>query len=375
MQRIVPFLLLSAAVAWGQSPLSGSKPNIVLILADDLSFRDLGIWGQDKFRTPHLDALAAAGVRFTQAYAGAPECAPSRGTLMTGLHVGHAPIRSNRSARGQDHLYPEDITLAETLKRAGYATGFFGKWGIGLPGTPGTPDKQGFDVAFGFYDQRRAHTFFPRYLYANAERIDYPGNDGFDMDHMYLDNRTKPEVRDTRKHYTADGALIPPGVADPAQAVYSQAVIEERALQFVRQRRSNPFFPLLRNAIAARTADRRQSRRLQPARRFPDRRSQGVGGDGRAARRLRRPTGRAAQATRPLRRHPDRLRFRQRLLHVRLHGAGETLPRTGRTTRFSVTKARSGAANSRCWKAAFAFRSSCTSRKKSPPRSPAFPCG
>ena len=242
MQRIVPFLLLSAAAAWGQSPLSGSKPNIVLILADDLSFRDLGIWGQDKFRTPHLDALAAAGVRFTQAYAGAPECAPSRGTLMTGLHVGHAPIRSNRSARGQDHLYPEDITLAETLKRAGYATGFFGKWGIGLPGTPGTPDKQGFDVAFGFYDQRRAHTFFPRYLYANAERIDYPGNDGFDMDHMYLDNRTKPEVRDTRKHYTADGALIPPGVADPAQAVYSQAVIEERALQFVRQRRSNPFF-------------------------------------------------------------------------------------------------------------------------------------
>lgn len=241
MRRLAPFFLLSAA-AFGQSPLSGSKPNIVLILADDLSFRDLSIWGQSKFQTPHLDALAAAGVRFTQAYAGAPECAPSRGTLMTGLHTGHAPIRRNRSARGQDHLYPEDVTIAENLKRAGYATGFFGKWGIGLPGTPGTPDKQGFDVAFGFYDQRRAHTFFPRYLYANDKRIDYPGNAGFDMEHLYADNRTRPEARDTRKHYTADGMLIPPGVADPAKAVYSQAVIERRTLRFIEQPRSNPFF-------------------------------------------------------------------------------------------------------------------------------------
>ncbi len=242
MHRIVPFLLLSVAAAAGQSSLSGSKPNIVLILADDLSFRDLSIWGQDKFQTPHLNSLAAAGVRFTQAYAGAPECAPSRGTLMTGLHAGHAPIRRNRSARGQDHLYPEDITTAEILKQAGYATGFFGKWGIGLPGTPGTPDKQGFDVSFGFYDQRRAHTFFPLYLYENNRRIDYAGNSGFDMEHVYLDNRTKPEVRDTRKHYTAYGTLIPPGVEDPDQAVYSEAVIEERALQFVRQSRRNPFF-------------------------------------------------------------------------------------------------------------------------------------
>lgn len=235
MYRIVLLLLLTAAAAAGQ-------PNIVLILADDLSFRDLSIWGQDKFATPHLDALASAGVRFTQAYAGAPACAPSRGTLMTGLHTGHAPIRGNSSARGQDHLYPEDITLAEVLKQADYATGFFGKWGIGLPGTPGTPDKQGFDTAFGFYDQRRAHTFFPRYLYANDKKIHYASNDGFDMDHMYLDNRTPPEDRDTAKHYSADGALIPPGVEDPAQAVYSQAVIEQHALRFVKQQRPNPFF-------------------------------------------------------------------------------------------------------------------------------------
>ena len=244
MQRLLPLLLLllSLAAARAQLPLAGSKPNIVLILADDLSFRDLSIWGQDKYRTPNLDRLAAEGMRFSQAYAGAPECAPSRGTLMTGLHTGHAPIRRNSSARGQDHLYPGDITIAEVLKRAGYATGFFGKWGIGLPGTAGTPDKQGFDVSFGFYDQQRAHTYFPRYLYENGKKTNYSGNDGFDMEHMYLDNRTLPEARDAAKHYSAAGALIPPGIDDPASAVYSEAVIEEHVVKFIERHRRDPFF-------------------------------------------------------------------------------------------------------------------------------------
>ena len=235
-------LLLIPGALQAQPPLPGTKPNIVVILADDLSYRDLSIWGQIRFSTPNLDRLAAEGVRFTQAYAGAPECAPSRGTLMTGLHTGHASVRDNRSARGQDHLADSDVTISEMLKRSGYATGFFGKWGIGLPGTPGTPDKQGFDEAFGFYDQRRAHTFFPRYLYRNGRKVDYPGNFGFDMGHMYEDNQTPPGSRDSSAHYDSDGRLIPPGVRDRSQAVYSEDVLEEAAIGFVRRNRDRPFF-------------------------------------------------------------------------------------------------------------------------------------
>ena len=198
--------LLTMTPAKAQSTLSGSKPNIVVILADDLSYRDLSIWGQARFSTPNLDRLAMEGLRLTQAYAGAPECAPSRGTLMTGLHTGHA-------------------------------TGFFGKWGIGLPGTPGTPDKQGFDEAFGFYDQRRAHTFFPRFLYRNEQKIEYPGNFGFDMVHMYEDNRTPAKSRDSAAHYDSEGRLLPPGASEPSKAVYSEDVIEDAASAFVRRNR------------------------------------------------------------------------------------------------------------------------------------------
>lgn len=239
---LLPFTLLAAVPLQAQEPLAGRKPNIVLILADDLSYRDLSIWGQTRFSTPNLDRLAAKGLRFTQAYAGAPACAPSRGTLMTGLHTGHAPIRANHSARGQDHLADSDITIAEILKRSGYATGFFGKWGIGLPGTPGTPDKQGFDEAFGFYDQSRAHTFFPHYLFRNGQKIDYPGNLGFDMDHMYGENRKPAASRDAANHYDSEGHLIPPGIPDRSQAVYSEAVIEDAAIDFVKRYQEGPFF-------------------------------------------------------------------------------------------------------------------------------------
>ena len=226
----------------GQQRLAGSRPNIVFVLADDLSYRDLSAWGQRRFETPNLDRLAAEGLRFTQAYAGAPECAPSRATLMTGLHTGHASVRDNNSARGQDHLADSDVTIAEVLKEAGYTSGFFGKWGIGLPGTPGTPDNQGFDSSLGFYDQRRAHTFFPHYLYRNGAKVQYPGNFGFDMNHIYADNRTRAAARDSRTHYDREGNLLPPGIADPTKAVYSEEVIEAAALDFVRENSDGPFF-------------------------------------------------------------------------------------------------------------------------------------
>jgi len=165
-----------------KSTMSGTRPNILFILADDLSYRDLSCFGQVQFETPNLDRLCQTGLRFDNAYCGSPECAPSRGSLMTGLHMGHCRIRKNDSARGQDHLLASDLTIAEVLKKAGYTTGMVGKWGIGLPDTEGTPDKKGFDLAFGFYDQGRAHTYYPHYLYHNSEPIPIPENYGFDME-------------------------------------------------------------------------------------------------------------------------------------------------------------------------------------------------
>ena len=157
------------------------KPNILIIFSDDLSHSDLSCYGQKEFSTPNLDALALNGIRFTQAYSGSPECAPSRGSLMTGMHMGHCRIRANSSVRGQDHLLSEDVTVAEVLKGAGYTTGFIGKWGIGLPGTEGAPDKQGFDFSYGYYDQARAHGFFPHYLMRNGKPEPIPENYGFNM--------------------------------------------------------------------------------------------------------------------------------------------------------------------------------------------------
>src|SRR5918999_1551485 len=114
-------------------------PNIIFILADDLGRGHCGCYGQTKIRTPHIDRLAAEGMKFTQFYAGANVCAPSRSVLMTGLHTGHTPVRNNGLQR---YLYDEDVTVAEVLKKAGYATGGFGKWGLGLPDTPGVAVKQ-----------------------------------------------------------------------------------------------------------------------------------------------------------------------------------------------------------------------------------------
>ena len=145
-----------------------SKPNVLLIHADDLGYGDLGAYGQSRFDTPALDRLAREGVRFTQYYAGSTVCAPSRAALMTGLHTGHGWIRGN----GDIPLRPEDITLAEVLRDAGYRTAVIGKWGLGSPGTTGMPDRQGFQYAFGFLDHRHAHRQFTDHLYRNGARVD-----------------------------------------------------------------------------------------------------------------------------------------------------------------------------------------------------------
>jgi arylsulfatase A len=148
-------------------PQQGTKPNILLIQADDLGYGDLSAYGQAQFQTPSLDRLAREGIRFTQYYAGSTVCAPSRTTLMTGLHTGHAWIRGN----GDIPLREEDLTVAMSLRDAGYRTAVIGKWGLGGPGTSGQPDKKGFEYSFGFLDHRHAHRQYTDHLWRNGEEI------------------------------------------------------------------------------------------------------------------------------------------------------------------------------------------------------------
>lgn len=219
------------------------RPNIIFIFSDDLSYRDISCYGQEHFSTPNLDILAVNGLRFNNAYAGSPECAPSRGSIMTGMHMGHCRIRANRSARGQDHLEDEDITVAEVLKDAGYKTAFIGKWGIGLPGTEGTPDKQGFDYSYGYYDQARAHGFFPDYMMENGDTIFLTQNHGFNMRRVYQYNsRQIDSLDDVKNIYDENGILIPDGVIDPAKVSYSEDLFREAALKFISNNKDEPFF-------------------------------------------------------------------------------------------------------------------------------------
>ena len=236
MKYVVVMLMMLPFTGWAQD-----QPNIIFILADDMSYRDLSVYGQQRYQTPNLDQLAINGLRFTQAYAAAPECAPSRSSLMTGLHTGHGPIRMNSSARGQDHLYDEDLTIAEVLKSMGYRTGMTGKWGIGVPGTEGVPYLQGFDYTFGFYDQTRAHTYLPDYLWENDQKVLYPQHVGFEMMRRY-----DYDGNQAQNSYDESGRLYVPELADPGNYRYSQNEIEDRALRFIEQNNPNdtgePFF-------------------------------------------------------------------------------------------------------------------------------------
>ncbi|MFZ4596793.1 MAG: sulfatase-like hydrolase/transferase, partial [Verrucomicrobiaceae bacterium] len=157
-----------------------AQPNLIFILSDDLAQGDLGCYGQKLIQTPNLDRMAAEGTRFTQGYCGTSVCAPSRTSLMTGLHMGHSPVRANREIQpeGQLPLPEETFTVAMLLKQAGYATACAGKWGMGMFDTTGSPLRKGFDHFFGYNCQRHAHSYFPTYLYNDDQRFDLPGNTG-----------------------------------------------------------------------------------------------------------------------------------------------------------------------------------------------------
>jgi arylsulfatase A-like enzyme len=180
-----------------------AKPNLIFILSDDIAQGDVGCYGQKLIQTPHLDRMAAEGTRYLQGYCGTSVCAPSRSSLMTGLHSGHCPIRANREIQpeGQKPLPEGTITVAKILHDAGYATACIGKWGMGMFGTTGSPLKVGFDHFYGYNCQRHAHSYFPTYLYNDDKRFDLPGNDGKKVGETYAQELISSEVvRWVREH-------------------------------------------------------------------------------------------------------------------------------------------------------------------------------
>jgi len=184
------------------------KPNIIYILADDLGYGDLSCYGQQKFKTPNIDKLATQGMLFTQHYSGSTVCAPSRSALLTGMHTGHTVVRGNKEMEpeGQYPIPDDTYTLAEVMKKAGYRTGAFGKWGLGYPGSEGDPISQGFDTFYGYNCQRLGHHYYPDHLWSNKDSIVLKGNAGL------------------------------------SKQTYAPSLIHEKTLQFIEQNKSNPFF-------------------------------------------------------------------------------------------------------------------------------------
>jgi len=228
---MVRLVALLCAVGLVTSPAGAAdppakKPNIVFILADDLGYGDLGCYGQEKIRTPKLDRMASEGMRFTQCYAGSTVCAPSRCSLMTGLTTGHCTIRGNATVA----LRPEDKTVAEILKDAGYATALVGKWGLGGPNSTGQPNKKGFDFFYGYLDQVHAHNYFPDFLWRNHEKVKLEGN-----------------VQSSVK-----------GVAEK-RALYAPDLFEKESLDFVEQHKDGPFFLYLATTIPHANNERKKA--------------------------------------------------------------------------------------------------------------------
>lgn len=178
---ILGILIVGCAVAAvdADSP-ARKKPNFIFVLSDDIAQGDLGCYGQKLIQTPRLDQMAAEGTRYLQAYCGTSVCAPSRSSFFSGLHTGHCPVRGNYEVppEGQLPLPDDTVTIAEVAQTANYATATFGKWGMGFFDTTGSPFEQGVDHFFGYNCQRHAHSYFPTYLYDDAQPFILPGNDG-----------------------------------------------------------------------------------------------------------------------------------------------------------------------------------------------------
>jgi len=170
-------LVATAMLAAPMVHAEAKKPNVIYILADDLGYGDLGCFGQKLIKTPSLDKMAAEGMKFTHHYSGSTVCAPSRCVLLTGKHTGHSFIRGNGEFKnGQRPIPDEEFTMAEMFKKQGYATSCIGKWGLGWLDSTGHPNKQGFDHFFGYLCQRRAHSYYPDFLWRNDQKVPLEGN-------------------------------------------------------------------------------------------------------------------------------------------------------------------------------------------------------
>ncbi len=223
---------------------SEQKPNIIYILADDLGYGDLGCYGQEKIETPNIDKIAKNGIKFTEHYAGAPVCAPSRCVLLTGKHMGHAQVRGNdewnergnvwdyramladSTLEGQRPMKVGTITIGKKMQDAGYKTAMFGKWGLGAPQTHSIPTKMGFDFFVGYNCQRQAHTYFPIHLYKNEARL-YLGNDTV-APNTKLDKGADPYDLKSYEKYNLQN--------------YSSKVMFAELTGFVKDNSDNPFF-------------------------------------------------------------------------------------------------------------------------------------
>ena len=218
-------LIAFSAISFAAAP---DRPNIVFIIADDLGYGDLGSYGQQKIKTPSLDALAKEGIRFTRHYAGNNVCAPSRAVLMTGRHPGHCVIRDNSEVQpeGQRPLPEGTVTLVGELKKLGYVCGAFGKWGLGSPDSVSSPLRVGFDRFYGYNCQRAAHTFYPRFLWDDDQKVvvnEKAAPSQGKLDEGADPNDPKSYERFKGEHYSAD-------------------LIANEVMRFVDKNAEKPFF-------------------------------------------------------------------------------------------------------------------------------------
>ena len=229
-------IIVGAFAAFASSDVapqgSAAPPNIVVVLADDLGHGELGVYGQRRIRTPRLDRMAAEGMRFTRFYSGSTVCAPSRGTLLTGRHTGHAYVRDNHELggfldeeeRGQLALPPDHPTVARWFKSRGYQTAVVGKWGLGGPRSTGVPTRQGFDFFFGYLDQKQAHNYYPTHLWRNEE--------WFPLRNPYFS-----------PHQALEGDPMDPASYEKYRGTdYAIDVMTREALSWLRANGSKPFF-------------------------------------------------------------------------------------------------------------------------------------
>ncbi len=226
---LMPLCLLASILLSASAPVLGAKPNVVLIIADDLGYRELGCFGQKRIQTPNLDQLAKQGMRLTQHYAGNAVCAPSRCVLLTGKHPGHAYIRTNKSTppEGQEPIPDSEVTLPELMHAEGYVTGTFGKWGLGGPDSSGLPTRQGVDRFFGYLCQGKAHTYYPPSLWDNNDIL------------MLKNNPPVPGHGGLAKG--AD-PLDPKSYNQYKGQDYAPERINQQALAFIRDNKDRPFF-------------------------------------------------------------------------------------------------------------------------------------